>query len=281
MSLMELSASELSRLIATRALKPSEVMEAYLERLSAANPSVNAIVSPREPEELLAEAKALDDEPGGRGWLHGIPMAVKDLVSVRGIRTTFGSPLHGDHVPDTDDLVAERLRAAGAIFTGKTNTPEWGQGSHTFNPVFGVTRNPYDLSRSAGGSSGGAAAFTPLSGRPSFGAFCAEMRFISASSIRRATCSAIVGFEAASRRAERLSSIPVSRAASLASSDSDATWTAREASLRSIPSSREAADIPPSGRPPWGFWSTWAETRFSSTSSTQRAICTSRSSFVS
>ncbi|WP_428031794.1 amidase [Ancylobacter sp.] len=157
MSLMELSASELSRLIATRALKPSELMDAYLTRLTAANPSVNAIVSSREPEELLAEARSIDDQTP-RGWLHGIPIAVKDLVEVRGIRTTFGSPLYRDHVPEQDDLIAERMRAAGAIFTGKTNTPEWGQGSHTFNPIFGTTRNPYDLSRSAGGSSGGAAA---------------------------------------------------------------------------------------------------------------------------
>lgn len=154
---MELSASELSRLVADRVVKPSEVMEAYLLRLSAVDPAINAIVSPGEPEELLAEARALDDAPR-RGWLHGLPMAVKDLVAVRGVRTTFGSPLHRDDIPDTDDLVAARLRAAGAVFTGKTNTPEWGHGSHTFNPVFGATRNPYDLARSAGGSSGGAAA---------------------------------------------------------------------------------------------------------------------------
>ncbi|TCK30139.1 amidase [Ancylobacter aquaticus] len=157
MSLMDLSASELSRLIASRALKPSELMEAYLTRLTAANPPINAIVSSREPEALLAEARSLDDLTP-RGWLHGIPIAVKDLVEVRGIRTTFGSPLYRDHVPEQDDLIAERMRAAGAIFTGKTNTPEWGQGSHTFNLIFGTTRNPYDLSRSAGGSSGGAAA---------------------------------------------------------------------------------------------------------------------------
>ncbi len=154
---MELSASELSRLIARRALKPSELMEAYLARFASTNPAVNAIVSARDPDDLRAQARAMDDAPP-RGWLHGLPLAVKDLVAVRGLRTTFGSPLFRDHVPDEDDLVAARLRAAGAIFTGKTNTPEWGQGSHTFNPVFGATRNPCDLSRSAGGSSGGAAA---------------------------------------------------------------------------------------------------------------------------
>lgn len=156
-SLMELSASELSRLIAARALAPSELMEAYLARLSAANPAINAIVSAVDPDALRGEARALDDALP-RGWLHGLPLAVKDLVAVRGVRTTYGSPLYRDHVPVEDDLVAARLRAAGAVFTGKTNTPEWGQGSHSFNPVFGATRNPYDLTRSAGGSSGGAAA---------------------------------------------------------------------------------------------------------------------------
>lgn len=154
---MELSASELSRLIATRALAPSELMEAYLARLSAANPAINAIVSAVDPDALRAQARALDDAPP-RGWLHGLPLAVKDLVAVRGVRTTYGSPLYREHVPEEDDLVAARLRAAGAILAGKTNTPEWGQGSHSFNPVFGATRNPYDLTRSAGGSSGGAAA---------------------------------------------------------------------------------------------------------------------------
>ena len=154
---MDLSATALSRLIASREVKPSEVMEAYLARLAAINPLVNAIVSPRAPDELMTQARSLDDEPS-RGWLHGVPFAVKDLVSVRGIRTTFGSPIYRDHVPDSDDLLAQRVRAAEAIFTGKTNTPEWGQGSHSFNPVYGVTRNPYDSSRAAGGSSGGAAA---------------------------------------------------------------------------------------------------------------------------
>jgi amidase len=87
-----------------------------------------------------------------------MPIAVKDLVATRGLRTTWGSPVHADHVPAKDDLLAARMRRAGAIFIGKTNVPEWGQGSHSFNPVFGVTRNPYDLRRTAGGSSGGAAA---------------------------------------------------------------------------------------------------------------------------
>jgi amidase len=105
----------------------------------------------------MAEARAADDATP-QGWLHGIPMAVKDLCATKGLRTTWGSPLFKDFVPAADDLLAARMRRAGAIFVGKSNTPEWGHGSHSFNPVFGVTRNPYDLTRTAGGSSGGAAA---------------------------------------------------------------------------------------------------------------------------
>ncbi|MFZ5709204.1 MAG: amidase [Pseudomonadota bacterium] len=133
------------------------LMEAVLDRIGAVNGAVNAVVSLRPRDALMAEAAAADATPR-KGWLHGIPVAVKDLVAAKGIRTTWGSPLFGDFVPVADDLVARRLRASGAILIGKTNTPEWGLGSHSFNPVFGVTRNPYDLGRSAGGSSGGAAA---------------------------------------------------------------------------------------------------------------------------
>ncbi len=156
-ALSELSASELSRLITTRAVKPSEVMADHLARIAAINGAVNALVSLRDGDVLMAEARAADDAPR-KGWLHGLPVAVKDLVAVQGLRTTYGSPLFADFVPVADDLVAARMRAAGAIFTAKTNTPEWGHGSHSFNPVFGVTRNPYDLRCTAGGSSGGAAA---------------------------------------------------------------------------------------------------------------------------
>ena len=155
--LSDLSASDLSRLIAARKVAPSEVMAASLDRIAAVNPAVNAVVSQRPRHDLMAQARKADDaEP--RGWLHGIPMAVKDLCATAGLRTTYGSPLFADFVPDKDDILPARMRAAGAIFVGKTNTPEWGHGSHSFNPVHGVTRNPYDLARSAGGSSGGAAA---------------------------------------------------------------------------------------------------------------------------
>lgn len=155
--MLEWSATELSQAIRARKLAPSEVMATYLDRVAAVNGAVNAIVSARDPDVLMAEARALNDV-APLGWLHGIPLAVKDLVATKGLRTTWGSPLFADHVPAKDALLAARMRAAGAVFTGKTNVPEWGQGSHTFNPVFGVTRNPYDLTRSAGGSSGGAAA---------------------------------------------------------------------------------------------------------------------------
>jgi amidase len=155
--MLDWSASDLSRAIHARKVAPSEVMAAWLDRVAAANGAVNAIVSLRDPDALMAEARALDDV-APKGWMHGIPLPVKDLVATAGLRTTWGSPLFADHVPAQDDLLAARMRAAGAVIAAKTNVPEWGQGSHSFNPVFGVTCNPYDLTRSAGGSSGGAAA---------------------------------------------------------------------------------------------------------------------------
>ena len=155
--MLEWSATELSRAIHGRKVAPSEVMSAWLAQVKAMNGAVNAIVSLRDADALMAEARAMDDVTP-LGWLHGIPFAIKDLVATAGLRTTWGSPIYADHVPGADDLVAARLRGAGAVIAAKTNVPEWGQGSHSFNPVFGVTRNPYDLTCSAGGSSGGAAA---------------------------------------------------------------------------------------------------------------------------
>lgn len=153
----DLDAAGLSAALEAGAVAPVELMEATLDRIEAINPAINAIVSLRPRDVLLAEAREAGHAPR-RGWLHGIPFAVKDLVETAGIRTTHGSPIHANHVPETDDLLAKRLRAAGAILIGKTNVPEFGLGSHSYNPVHGVTRNPYDLARSAGGSSGGAAA---------------------------------------------------------------------------------------------------------------------------
>ena len=150
------TATELAAGIRAREFSVREVMESHLARIEAVNPRVNAIVT-LDAEGALRAASAADaGEP--RGVLHGLPIAVKDLEDTAGMRTTYGSPLFASHVPDTDSLLVERLRAAGAIVIGKTNTPEFGAGSQTFNAVFGATRNPWDLSRTPGGSSGGAAA---------------------------------------------------------------------------------------------------------------------------
>jgi amidase len=137
-----------------------EVMQACLAQIDKVNPVVNALCTLVDSERLLAEARAADDRRTKHetvGALHGLPHAVKDLVPTAGIRTTYGSPIYKDNVPTADALIVERLKAAGAIVIGKTNTPEFGAGSQTFNAVFGATKNPYDLTKTCGGSSGGAA----------------------------------------------------------------------------------------------------------------------------
>lgn len=154
------TARELLGALDRRELSSREIVEAHVEQIERVNPAVNAVVT-LVAERALTEAARVDRAlaAGERlGPLHGLPVAHKDLHDTAGIRTTYGSPLWADHVPDRNDLVVERIRAAGGITIGKTNTPEFGAGSHTFNPVFGVTHNPYDATRSAGGSSGGAAA---------------------------------------------------------------------------------------------------------------------------
>ena len=150
------SAQELVQQLNTGALSAVEVMQATLDRIDALNPALNAVVALRPRAELMAEA-AVADQKAERGALHGLPLAIKDLANVRGIASTQGSPLFKDFIPDADELFVARLRAAGAIMIGKTNTPEFGLGSQTFNPVYGATGNPYDPARSCGGSSGGAA----------------------------------------------------------------------------------------------------------------------------
>lgn len=155
-----LDAVALAAAIRSRELSCVEVMAAYLDHIEQLNPQVNAIVALRDRNALLAEARQRDAALAGGapvGPLHGLPMAVKDLQPVAGIVSTSGSPILKDFVPEADGILAERLRKAGAIFIGKTNTPEFGLGSNTYNPVYGITRNAYDPSRSAGGSSGGAA----------------------------------------------------------------------------------------------------------------------------
>jgi len=154
-------ARRLARLIRTRKLSASELMRATIAQIERVNPKVNAIVT-FLPERALAQAKSLDrrlarPRTAALGPLAGLPIAYKDLLATKGIRTTKGSPIYADHVPDADAALVERISAAGAITIGKTNTPEFGAGSQTFNAVFGATRNPYDLTKTCGGSSGGAA----------------------------------------------------------------------------------------------------------------------------
>ncbi|AYF76957.1 amidase [Nocardia yunnanensis] len=154
------SARELAGWLRAGELSAVEVVRAHLDRIERLNGKVNAIVT-LLPEQAL-EAAAIADARLATGYqpgpLHGIPMAHKDTHDTAGIRTTYGSPLLAENVPERDELVIERLEAAGVITLGKTNVPEFAAGSHTVNPLFGATRNPYDLGKSAGGSSGGAAA---------------------------------------------------------------------------------------------------------------------------
>ena len=154
------TAREMVAAVAAKEISARELLDLHLARIADTNPDVNAVVSLDEERARAGAAEA--DERLARGEpvgpLHGLPHAFKDTHEVAGWRTTFGSPLRENYVPKRDDLVAERIRGAGVVTIGKTNVPEWAAGSHTFNPIFGTTRNPYDLTRSAGGSSGGAAA---------------------------------------------------------------------------------------------------------------------------
>jgi len=157
--LCEMSAVELAARLARKQVSARDVMTAHLAQIERLNPKVNAIVTLVAERAMAGAATA--DEAIARGHpigpLHGLPVAHKDLVDTAGIRTTRGSPFYRDHVPERDALIVTRIRAAGAITVGKTNTPEFGAGSQTFNTVFGATRNPYDVTRTCGGSSGGAA----------------------------------------------------------------------------------------------------------------------------
>ncbi len=160
MVITELSAHDLSQAIHARQLSCRAVMQAYLHRIEQVNPRFNALVNLQDPDHLVAQADAADvalARGESAGWLHGMPIALKDLVDVAGIPTTCGSPLLRDNIPHQDALLTRRLKAAGGIVIGKTNTPEWGLGSHTFNTLFGSTGNAYNPALSAGGSSGGAA----------------------------------------------------------------------------------------------------------------------------
>jgi amidase len=154
-----LTAAELAEKIRSKELSAKEVMKTHLDQIERVNPKVNAIVT-YLPEQAMEGAGAADEmlaRGDAIGPLHGIPIAHKDLVDTKDILTTYGSPIYKENVPDKDALIVERLKKAGAITIGKTNTPEFGAGSQTFNEVFGETLNPYDVSRTCGGSSGGAA----------------------------------------------------------------------------------------------------------------------------
>lgn len=153
------TARELAAAVRSRAISARELLDLHLARIAERNPELNAIVS-LDGERARAGAAAADEALASGaevGPLHGLPFAFKDTHAVAGWRTTYGSPLFADHVPDTDELIVERVRRAGVVVVGKTNVPEFAAGSHTFNTVFGLTRNPVDPTRSAGGSSGGAA----------------------------------------------------------------------------------------------------------------------------
>jgi aspartyl-tRNA(Asn)/glutamyl-tRNA(Gln) amidotransferase subunit A len=156
-----LSAAELSRLYRRKKVSPVEVLDAVLDRISTVNPRLNAYVlvtAEQARKDARAAERALGKRGATLGPLHGIPFSVKDLVITKNVRTTFGTPLHRDHVPTEDAPMVERLKKAGAIMLGKTNTPTFGWIGATHNLLFGVTRNPWNLERTPGGSSGGASA---------------------------------------------------------------------------------------------------------------------------
>src|SRR5215208_1374182 len=154
-----MDALALSRAIHAKQVSCAEVMSAHLDHIGAVNPKVNAIVSLPERGDLLQQATTRDEQLARGetcGWMHGFPQAIKDLTATKGIRTTQGSRIFKDFVPTADAIHVERVKRAGAIVIGKTNTPEFGLGSNTYNDVFGRTLNSYDQSKTAGGSSGGA-----------------------------------------------------------------------------------------------------------------------------
>ncbi len=154
-----MTAVDMAKRIRSKEISCVEVMQAHIEQIDRVNPKVNAIVT-YHPEQALEGAKAADaalQRGEDVSVLHGLPVAHKDLVDTAGVRTTYGSPIFAEHIPQQDMLIVERLKQAGAISVGKTNTPEFGAGSQTFNEVFGATLNPYDLTKTCGGSSGGAA----------------------------------------------------------------------------------------------------------------------------
>lgn len=159
-SIVEMTAVELSKSIHKKEVSCVEVMNAYLDQIETINPKVNAIISMQPRDQLIDQAAKADQALAANnsvGWMHGFPLAPKDLTATAGIPTVMGSPNLKNNITAHDSIVVQRMKGAGAILIGKTNTPEFGLGSHTYNTVFGVTKNAYDQSKSAGGSSGGTA----------------------------------------------------------------------------------------------------------------------------
>ena len=155
-----MTATEMAALLKKRKLSAREVMEATLKQIGRVNSKVNAIVTLIPEERLMTQAKEADEAAAkGKplGPLHGLPLTVKDMTAIKGVRTTSGSPLLKDNIPNFDAIVVEREKKAGAIILGHSNMPEFGAGSQTFNPIFGPTLNPYDLTKTCGGSTGGGA----------------------------------------------------------------------------------------------------------------------------
>ncbi|HMK12098.1 MAG TPA: amidase family protein, partial [Acidimicrobiales bacterium] len=158
--LCDFGAAELVAMMRAHEVSSREVVSAFLARVDVSNPTFNAIVSRRPDDDVLRDADAADIALASGtevGPLHGLPLAIKDTADTAGLRTTYGSLLFADHVPREDGLAVARVRQAGAILIGKTNVPELGLGSHTYNPIFGATGNAWNPKFSAGGSSGGAA----------------------------------------------------------------------------------------------------------------------------
>ncbi len=155
-----MSAVDLARAVRSKALSPVEILKSHLDAIARANPAINAICTLAAEQAMEAARAAEDAAMRGSilGPLHGVPIGIKDVTPTAGIRTTYGSPLYAEHVPTEDAEVVTRLKAAGAIVVGKTNTPEFATGANTVNNVFGATRNPWDLRLTAGGSTGGGAA---------------------------------------------------------------------------------------------------------------------------
>jgi amidase len=158
-SLTRKSATELAALIRSRAISPRELLDAHLKVIERVNPKLNAVVTlaADHARDAAQEAEAAVMRGDELGLLHGLPIAIKDTTRTAGIRTTFGSPLFADHVPEEDAEVVRRLKTAGAVVTAKTNTPEFATGANTVNDVFGATRNPWNPALSPAGSSGGSA----------------------------------------------------------------------------------------------------------------------------